>query len=188
MPKFSKKLKIIIVSFSIVLILVIANLTAAEREDITFIERLSRDIVAPIKSGAMVVYDFFALIPQFFTGMDALLEENAYLKEDIAALQGQLSALKEAQLENVYLKEMLDLSTEMTAWNPVTASVIGRSSTTWYNTITIKGGNNKGFAKNMPVITTEGLVGRIINISEYTSEVLLDYRCYICGRCNGSDK
>lgn len=173
MPKFNRKLKIAAAIICMVAILIIANLTAGERSNITVIEKFSRDLVAPIKSGAMVIYDFFSLVPQFFTRVDTLLDENAALKEDIAALENQLSFYKEEQLENVYLKKMLALSDEMGSWEPVATSVIGRSSASWYNTITIKGGENRGFKKNMPVITTEGLVGRIINVSKFTSEVLL---------------
>ncbi len=173
MPHFSKKSKIVCILLAVILLLGIAAGTAMERSSLTFLEKGLRELFAPIQNGAMVVYQRLSLIPQFFTGVNELLDENSELQRQVANLNSQLSQLQEAEIENVYLRELLDLSREMQDWQPVAASVIGRSTDTWYNTITIKGGTNKGFAKDMPVITTEGLVGRILSVSQSTSEVLL---------------
>ncbi len=181
MPNLSKKTKIILIALFIVTLLFIASATAMERENITLIEKGLRDMVAPLKRGAVVVYEKFGLIPQFFTGVSALSAENEQLKTEIATLQSQINLLEEAGLENTYLREMLGMAEEIQEWSPAATTIIGRSSASWYNTITIKGGENKNFAKNMPLITTEGLVGRIISVSEYTSEVILitDKECAV---------
>ncbi|MFZ5640269.1 MAG: rod shape-determining protein MreC, partial [Bacillota bacterium] len=55
----------------------------------------------------------------------------------------------------------------------VTAKVIGRNSDNWFSTMTINVGTNDGIAKNMAVITGKGLVGRVINVAQYSSEVML---------------
>lgn len=181
MPDLSKKTKLILIGLFIVTMLFIASATAMERDDLTVIESGLRDMVAPLKRGAMVVYDRLALIPQFFSGYKELATENAALETEITRLRSELNRLEEAGVENVYLKEMLGIAAEIEEWQPIATEVIGRSSLSWYNTITIKGGENKNFAKNMPIITTEGLVGRIISVSQYTSEVILitDKECAV---------
>ncbi|MEG1501208.1 MAG: rod shape-determining protein MreC, partial [Clostridiales bacterium] len=154
-------------------LLAIAAMTSMERSGLSFLEEGVRDFFAPVKKGAVVVYQRLSLIPQFFTGVNELLEENQNLQREVANLRNELTRLQEADMENVYLRDLLKLSRQMQGWQPVAAGVIGRSTDTWYSTITINGGKDKGFAKDMPIITTEGLVGRILAVSDSTSEVLL---------------
>lgn len=53
------------------------------------------------------------------------------------------------------------------------ARVIARSPNNWYRTLTINKGADYGFAVDMPVINAVGLVGKIINVSSDSAQVLL---------------
>ncbi len=90
--------------------------------------------------------------------------------------QGQLRMLEEYKQENQRLNQLLGFqSSLMTASNyqTISASVIGRDSTNWFGTIWINVGSVNGIANNMTVITPSGLVGRIINVTSNSAEVLL---------------
>lgn len=173
MLKSHKKGKIALVALFIIAALILASATAMERTHLSSAESGLRDGLAPLKSGAMVVKDQFARIPQFFVGMDSLMAENQQLKIEVARLENEVSNLSEVNVENVELKQMLGMEQEVKNWGPVATTVIARSPDSWYSTITIKGGINKGFAVGMPVVATEGLVGRILSVTEHTAEVLL---------------
>ena len=50
---------------------------------------------------------------------------------------------------------------DISQFNPISATVIGRSPDQWMNTVIIDKGKKSGMKENMAVITSEGLVGRI---------------------------
>ncbi|MGI5891551.1 MAG: rod shape-determining protein MreC [Bacillota bacterium] len=179
MKRLNNKIIIVIVAAAVVLILFLASFTTTQRENISGVESAARDASAPLKSGVTSLMAKFSNIPRFFADLDELTKENEELKAQIASLKSQVNSLNEAKTENIYLKEMLNITEELSDWTPVASTVIARSSKSWYSTITIKGGKNQGFEKDMPVITPQGLVGRIIMVSNNTAEVLLiiDQEC-----------
>jgi len=158
----------------LILLLVIARQTTLDRDHLTGVERGVRDLLAPLQSGATVVYNGLRVIPDYFTGIDRLEDEKAGLETQLEELQNKYNTLLEEQAENKRLRALLNISDQYsTEWEPVVTRVTGRNANTWYETITIRGGENMGFVKDMPVINGDGLVGRILNVSKYSSEVLL---------------
>jgi len=55
----------------------------------------------------------------------------------------------------------------------VTVNVTGRSPTVWYTTVSVNAGSSEGIAVNDPVISGDGLVGRISAVSHSGSVVSL---------------
>jgi rod shape-determining protein MreC len=51
--------------------------------------------------------------------------------------------------------------------------VIARDPSVWFNTITINRGTSSGVEMNMPVVTPGGIVGRIITVGPFSSQVML---------------
>ena len=62
---------------------------------------------------------------------------------------------------------------EQTEIKNVPARVIARDPSVWFNTITINRGSSSGIAINMPVVTGGGIVGRVITVSPWASQVML---------------
>jgi rod shape-determining protein MreC len=169
----SKRSKYLLAGFLTLLLLICAALTAGDRAGLTMVERGLRDVITPIRRGALVVSEKIRFIPGFFTGFEQLMEENSRLKNEVARLQNEVGYLEEAGLENVRLRRVLDMKETIADWQSTVAQVIARDNLTWYSAITIEGGLNKGFARNMPVVTAEGLVGRIVAVSDNSAEVRL---------------
>ncbi len=67
---------------------------------------------------------------------------------------------------------MLNLN-EQTNIKNVPARVIARDPSVWFNTITINRGSSSGIEVNMPVVTAGGIVGRIVTVSPWASQVML---------------
>lgn len=181
MRKLNKKIIIVIIAVAVVLILFLASATGTNRDSISGLEGVVRDASAPLKGGVTSLVGNTSAISDNFVDVDQLLEENTALKERVASLEAEVAALQDAKRENSYLKDLLNIADELADWQPVASTVVARSSKSWYNTITIKGGKDQGFSKNMPVITAEGLVGRINLVSATTAEVLLiiDQECAV---------
>ena len=78
---------------------------------------------------------------------------------DKAKLFDQLNALKDWQAANSY--------------SGISARVIGRDPNQWFNTVVIDQGMPAGVSKKQPVVTADGLVGRVILVTPLASQVLL---------------
>ena len=98
--------------------------------------------------------------------------ENEQLKERLAKAESELNAARQAEAENERLKSLLGLS-ETIDIQRVPARVIARDPSVWFNTITINRGSSSGVAVNMPVVTGSGIVGRVITVSPWASQVML---------------
>lgn len=98
--------------------------------------------------------------------------ENESLKQQLAKAQLDLRNAEQAAAENERLKALLNLK-QQTGYDQVTARVIARDSSTWFNTITINQGSSSGVALNMPVVTGTGIVGRVISLSPWTAQVMM---------------
>lgn len=98
--------------------------------------------------------------------------ENEQLKERLAKAELELNAARQDKDENERLKALLNLS-EQTHIDSVPARVIARDPSVWFNTITINRGTSAGVAVNMPVVTGSGIVGRVITVSPWASQVML---------------
>jgi rod shape-determining protein MreC len=98
--------------------------------------------------------------------------ENELLKQQLSTAQLELRNAQPAAAENERLKGLLNLK-QQTGYDQVTARVIARDSSTWFNTITINCGSSSGIALNMPVVTAGGIVGRVISLSPWTAQVMM---------------
>jgi rod shape-determining protein MreC len=98
--------------------------------------------------------------------------ENEQLKERLTQVENELNTARQATVENERLKSLLNLN-EKTDIKNVPARVIARDPSVWFNTITINRGSTSGIAMNMPVVTSGGIVGRIITVSPFASQVML---------------
>ena len=99
-------------------------------------------------------------------------QQNEELKDRLAKVELELHAAKQAEAENERLKALLNLN-EQTDIKSVPARVIARDPSVWFNTITINRGSSSGVAVNMPVVTGGGIVGRVITVSPWASQVML---------------
>jgi rod shape-determining protein MreC len=98
--------------------------------------------------------------------------ENEQLKERLAKAEAELHTARQAEAENERLKTLLALN-EKSDIKSIPARVIARDPSIWFNTITINRGSTSGVAVNMPVVTGGGIVGRVITVSPWASQVML---------------
>ena len=102
--------------------------------------------------------------------------ENDSLQEEVEQLRTQVAAGETALSENNQLRKLLGLRAAgelPLSFEPVTGRVIARSPTVWYSTVTIDHGSSAGVAVNDPVLSGDGLVGRITSATRGTAQVTL---------------
>ncbi len=110
--------------------------------------------------------DVFDFVPDYF----ALKEENRILREQNLTLSDELSLHRNAAAENVRLRKLLGLK-EQGSHEYVGANVVGKNFQFFRNTMTLDAGEEEGVAVDMPVVSHNGLVGRIIATSVHYSVV-----------------
>ena len=71
------------------------------------------------------------------------------------------------------LKDLLELNKTLTEYTPINATILSRNKSYWYNTLTIDKGKKDGIKKDMAVITSKGLIGKISSVSNNSSEIKL---------------
>ena len=145
-------------------------------------------VVSPIQEGASRALkpfrDLFGWVRDTVDAKgrlsDVQKERDAYRRE---AVQNVAAARENAQLSGI-LK--LDQSLNFGAAGPVTARNIGVDPSVWWSQITINKGSSDGIAVDQPVVTGEGLVGRVSFVTPTTSIVTLvtDHSTYVPVRVN----
>lgn len=173
---FSKKK--LALALGMVLVLVLTVTVAKGQTRLPFLEKATFILLAPFQ------YVFSSLghgLRATGTQVDeiwSVYEENQRLKEANEQLQRERTQLLEVQAENIRLKLLLDYKTSSPQFDLVVAKVIARDASSWTGTLRINRGLADGVAKDMAVVTAQGLVGTVVSADEYgaTVQLLLDPR------------
>jgi rod shape-determining protein MreC len=162
----------------IVLSLTVIHQTSLEREDLTIAEKMVRNAYTPLQRGVSAFRGYLDHLDILFADKKRLMADVKRLEEELAEYQLENQGLREYRHEARKLKELLDFRDQnLNNMQLIPAQVIARNPNTWYNTITIDQGSNNGVARNMPVITPKGLVGRVSSVlSDHATVVLITDR------------
>ncbi|UXR77415.1 rod shape-determining protein MreC [Staphylococcus sp. IVB6227] len=76
------------------------------------------------------------------------------------------------QAENKKLKKELDIK-DISEYEPVSAAVIARQPDQWMNSLVLDKGAKFGIKPDMAVMTTDGLVGQVTKVNQFSSQVNL---------------
>ncbi len=103
-----------------------------------------------------------------------LKKENRRLQEELRRLQTENDELRESAEAVERLRHLLFFKSQIPeTMTVITAEVIAYSPSAWFRTIVINKGRRDGVQKGMPVVTWEGVVGKVIRTSTGSSVVLL---------------
>jgi rod shape-determining protein MreC len=109
---------------------------------------------------------------------DSVLPRRELLRE-IDTLRRDNQQLKEQQLQTVAIARENDQLRELLGWQRQApwrlklANVVMRDPANWWKTIQIDLGSRDGIQTNQPVLTADGLVGRVSAVSFVSSQVVL---------------
>lgn len=99
-------------------------------------------------------------------------EDIATLRTEVSTLKQELLKVKEYEYENKRLKALLGFK-EATEFSLLPARVTGRSASAWYRTLTLDKGIADGVKVGSPVVTANGVVGRVYETGGSVCRVLL---------------
>jgi rod shape-determining protein MreC len=112
-----------------------------------------------------------------------LLRQVGNLRQENQQLRIQAIQAEDTSRENTRLRQLLGWQSQA-PWKLKLARVVLREPSNWWRTVQIDLGSRDGLRVNQPVLTAEGLVGRISSISLVRSQVLLlgDPECKVSAR------
>ncbi len=112
----------------------------------------------------------------WFDGLVTARSENQKLKAELRDLRQQYVAAQSALNENVVLQRLLDYQRGPNFprdFKAVNASVIARAATDVQETVTVSAGSHQGVRENDPVVTEDGLVGKVTRVAGNVARVTL---------------
>src|SRR5512143_1773041 len=127
-----------------------------------------RSVSKPLTGGLVAIQGWFATravaIQEFLaapTDLITLRTRNAELEAQVSQLQTQVIDLQQRANETAILAALVDFSRASPESSYRAASVIGRDPSPFLHYVIINRGSNDGIQRGMPVVTNEGLAGRI---------------------------
>lgn len=159
---------------TVLVLLIVVQLSATNRQEITLLEKLIRESYSPLQSGVdKIKQETGQLIIQLAGGPDLVEQmQDLTIKNNLLSLENM--QLRENKAEVERLRKLLDYKqAQEDQYVLEAARVIARSPNNWYKTLTIDKGSDSGIAVNMPVITPDGLVGKVMTVSSGSAQVWL---------------
>lgn len=134
-------------------------------------------LTSPAQLSATGVTENLTSLWSSLLSLRTIQQEAAALGVRNLQLQAEIDALKEVEKENEKLRGMLNFAQTRPRLElrgaQIVSRVIGEESTNYFESIQIDLGSKHGIKVGMPVVTDQGLVGRISEVNEATSKVLL---------------
>lgn len=173
MPQFLSNKRLIFLLIGVILLVALISWTLSDRDKVSLPEQIIKDTVG---LGQNIVAKPAGYVTGLINSVDDLLntyDENKRLKsrlEEFGTLQAEVNEL---EVENKKLQKLLDKKTDLRVYDPIQANVIARNPDQWEEKLILNEGSSNGVKNNMAVLTSEGLVGKVVQTTSYTSEVEL---------------
>lgn len=162
MKPFKNKLAVTIVLLSVAFCgMIIYSL----QSDANGISSSVSTVVSPLQK---IVYNINSRVKEtvdFFLNFSEVKLENEELKEKNTKLANELIEYESLKDEVERLREALNFTESKNNYNYVGVNIIGYSGSSLSDGYIIDKGSNDGIAKNMVVVSSKGLVGKVTKVS-----------------------
>ena len=169
----SKKYVFIGVVILIIILLIIFSFTLKEDRKLNPVESFLRDTLSYAEKIVTYPFSYITTKTREYNKLKDVNEENDILETSLDRIDAIETENVELRRQIDALKNELNIDYTLTDYEYLNATVVSRNVGFWYNTITIDKGTYNGVEKDMVVINSKGLIGRIIKTSTFTSDVRL---------------
>lgn len=172
MRKLDIKYIIVIILLIIAIVLGIISINM-KKENLNFFEKFIKDCTYVVGNVISSPVRFIKKNINKTTTKDDLYNKYIKLKEEYDSIEFDKARIDELKKENKTLKEMLDIKSDLEGYKVLNATVINRNVGYFYDTLSIDKGSHSGIKPDMAVVTSKGLIGKVIKTSTLTSTVKL---------------
>jgi rod shape-determining protein MreC len=149
------------------------SLMVRDDRNLSFAESTVKDIGIGIEKVLYAPFRFIGNSISEFNEMKRIYKKYKSLDEKESTMSLLETENKELRDSLNELKKTLALNVLMSDYNLVNATIINRDVGNWYNTITVDKGEKDGIKVGMIATSNDGLIGKIIKTTYYTSEIKL---------------
>ncbi|BBB89753.1 MAG TPA: rod shape-determining protein MreC [Methylomusa anaerophila] len=171
MQLFHKKAVILIVA--VLTVFLLAGSVATGKHQFYFVEQVIITVLAPVEYVLAKVGHSIREAASFTGEIFTVYRDNQTLKAQIEELRQNNINSTEVLAENARLRVMLDYKQAAPQFDFVIAQIIARDPGTWTSVIVLNRGTADGIAKDMAVVTPQGLVGSVVNVYPHSAKVQL---------------
>lgn len=141
-----------------------------------YLSPLTRLALTPVVSAQTWLTTRFQVIRSLLSqpqDVTRLRQENSDLQAEVSRLQAEIIDLKQQLSETRVLSALVDFARVHPDNRTMAASVIGRDPSPFAKYVIINRGSDEGVRRGMPVVTAQGLVGRIVAVTSSAARVQL---------------
>lgn len=135
------------------------------------VRRLAADFVSPMQRGVNRIGKAINNRIKNFSDINALIEENAKLKDELNQLKYENKMIQQDNHEIETYRNLFELDQKYITYPKVAARIISRDSNRFYSTFTIDKGSNDGIMKDQNVLAGNGLVGIVTEVFTDSAKV-----------------
>lgn len=161
---------LILVFISVFLYIFSLNFRTPNRMDL--LQRSVTETMSPPIQFFGSVFSYFEDFIRDYLWLKNLRRENEELRKELAEVERKITTYHEAYVENLRLRRLLDFKSGIKV-ETMAAQVVLHDLTGWFQTLMIDKGFRDGAAQDMPVVNDEGVIGRILDVSDRHCRVLL---------------
>jgi rod shape-determining protein MreC len=174
--RYAVPIRVLLHRFAYLLLVLMAfMLLVLGKAEVALIDRArvqAMDALAPILHVIRQPIDAVHGVVRGINDIIYLRSENARLREENARLLAWREAAVRYERENARLRNLLRVTGEpLTTF--VSASVVGESASTFFRTMLLNAGARDGVEKGQAAVAPEGLAGRVIEVGQRSSRILL---------------
>jgi rod shape-determining protein MreC len=129
-------------------------------------------IVSPVQSGIGSALSGIGSVWTGYLDLRGVRARNEELELENARMRAEIESARAAAAENERLRKELELR-PLLKYQSIPAEVVARDATPWFKRITINKGSLAGVKLNQPVVTPDGLVGRVVALGLNAAQVQL---------------
>lgn len=171
--RLEAKYIILIVIGTIILLLSIYAYIIKDKRELNKFEQILKDTVLTVENIVLFPFRYVTNGITQFINLKDVYKENEILKKNLDRYDLIYTQNQELKKQIEELKELTNIDYVLTDYEYLNAAVINRNLGYWYDTVTINKGSKDGIKKDMAVITSKGLVGKVTKTTSFNSEVKL---------------
>ena len=133
-------------------------------------------VLRPFEIGAERLARPFQDVYGYFRGLVHAKRENKQLRAQLDEVRQQVIQYQSAYQDNVQFRKLLgyiDGPRFPTDYTPVVARIISRAPSEFDQQVVISAGSDSGIRRDTPVVTNDGLVGRVTDLNGGAAQVTL---------------
>ncbi len=147
------------------------------------------EVLGPVLRVAEKPVGFFGRVDTKLKTLDQAQAEVTKLRAEVATLTVQNQILADKTTENARLREMLGFR-DASPYRLQACRVVSREPSSWWDSVQVNVGweSNPDLAKDQPVVSPRGVVGKTGEVSRYVTDVILmvNQNCSISATIDGS--